>query len=191
MAAPYQPMLLTAVAAPPSQDGWAHEMKMDRFRGIAEVTAGPVRLWSWGGHDMAARVPKVAALLGDVVLDRELVVVTDDGRADFELLAGRVNRRSGGPVTAPSGHVLHLRRPPPRRPQELCGRPWSERRQILDDLDLDLDARTDAGAKRSSSATIAYSTPSARRRALLGPAIGGDLGGLAEAGRCCRADPVP
>jgi ATP-dependent DNA ligase len=39
---------------------------------------------------MAARVPEVGALsvLGDVLLDGELVVVSDDGRADFELLAG-------------------------------------------------------------------------------------------------------
>jgi len=37
-------MLLTAADAPPTGDGWAHEMKLDGFRCIAEVTAGRVRL---------------------------------------------------------------------------------------------------------------------------------------------------
>jgi bifunctional non-homologous end joining protein LigD len=80
-------------------------MKMDGFCCIAAVTAGKVRLWSRGGNDMAARVPEVGALaaLGVVVLDGELVGVTDDGRADFEVLAGRVNRRwvTGHPLFPP------------------------------------------------------------------------------------------
>jgi bifunctional non-homologous end joining protein LigD len=148
MPAPYQPMLLTAANAPPIQDGWAHEMKMDGFRCIAEVTARRVRLWSRGGNDMRPRVPELGelAVLGDVVLDGELVVVTDDGRADFELLAGSVNRRTGDrsphpPITFYAFDALRL------ADWELCDLPWSERREVLDDLGL--GDRT-AGAARTT-----------------------------------------
>jgi hypothetical protein len=68
-----------------------------------------------------------------------VVVLTADGRADFELLAGRVH----GPRHNPDGHpvtffvfdVLEL------GGRALVDEPWRARREILDNLDL--AARTD------------------------------------------------
>jgi hypothetical protein len=74
----------------------------DGWRFCAEVTNGRVRLWSRGGHDWAPKLPELEGLsgLGDLVLDGEMIVATPDGRADFELLTTRLNRRSGDPTPA-------------------------------------------------------------------------------------------
>jgi ATP-dependent DNA ligase len=68
------------------------------------------------------------------VLDGEAVVVTRDGRADFELLAARVHGRrhssESHPVTFFVFDVLRVGR------DQVCGQQWWARRQILDDLDL-------------------------------------------------------
>jgi bifunctional non-homologous end joining protein LigD len=80
-----------------------------------------------------------------VVLDGEVVVVTADGRVDFELLGSRVHgrRRAGDslPVTFYVFDVLHV------DGRDLRDRPWEARRQILDDLDL---AGCSGGAARST-----------------------------------------
>ena len=104
---------------------------------VAEVTDGRVRLWSRGGHDWAPKLPELESLagLGDVVLDGEMIVATPDGRADFELLTTRLNRRPGDPTPAPpvSLYVFDILR---HQGQDLRDRPWSERRAILDGLEL-------------------------------------------------------
>jgi bifunctional non-homologous end joining protein LigD len=73
--------------------------------------------------------------LGDVVLDGELVVVTDDGRADFELLSTRVNGRNRrlSAEHAVTLYVFDLLRHDGR---DMCGEPWTARRAILDRLEL-------------------------------------------------------
>jgi bifunctional non-homologous end joining protein LigD len=106
-----------------------------------------VRLWSRAGGEWVNRLEELAGLasLGDVVLDGEVAVVTADGRADFELLAGRVH----GPRTALGGHpvtffvfdVLQF----DGREQCNCNKPWRARREILDGLDL--AARTGGAAR--------------------------------------------
>ena len=97
MPAPYPLMLLTATPAPPAGDEYLHEAKLDGWRFAAEISNGRVRLWSRGGHDWAPKLPELESLagLGDLVLDGEMIVATPDGRADFELLTTRLNRRIG------------------------------------------------------------------------------------------------
>jgi ATP-dependent DNA ligase len=70
-----------------------------------------------------------------MVLDGEMIVATPDGRADFELLTTRLNRRPGDPSpTRPvSLYVFDVLR---RHGQDLRDRTWSERRAILDRLEL-------------------------------------------------------
>jgi ATP-dependent DNA ligase len=130
-------MLLTPALAPPAGEGYVHEAKLDGWRFCAEVIDGRVRLWSRGGHDWASKLPELDSLasLGDVVLDGEMVVATPDGRADFELLTTRLNRRPGDPTAAPpvSLYVFDILR---HEGRDLRDRPWSERRSILDDLQL-------------------------------------------------------
>ena len=148
MPAPYRFMLLTATPAPPVGEGYMHEAKLDGWRFCVEVTSGRVRLWSRGGHDWAQKLPELEGLsgLGDAVLDGELIVTTPDGRADFELLTTRLNRRSGDPTPAQpiSLYVFDVLR---HQRQDLRDRPWSERRAILDQLDL---AQLTAGIARPS-----------------------------------------
>ena len=125
-----------------------HEAKLDGWRFCAEVTDGRVRLWSRGGHDWAPKLPELESLggLGDVVLDGEMIVATPDGRADFELLTTRLNRRPGDPTPAQpvSLYVFDVLR---HQGQDLRDRPWSERRAILDQLEL---AEHTAGVARPS-----------------------------------------
>ena len=84
-----------------------HEAKLDGWRFCVEVTDGRLRLWSRGGHDWAPKLPELEGLaeFGDVVLDGEIIVATPDGRADFELLTSRLNRRPGDP---PPGQPVSL-----------------------------------------------------------------------------------
>jgi bifunctional non-homologous end joining protein LigD len=130
-------MLLTSAPAPPAGEGYVHEAKLDGWRFCAEVTGGRVRLWSRGGHDWAPKLPELDTLagLGDVVLDGEMVVATPDGRADFELLTTRLNRRPGDPTPARpvSLYVFDILR---HHGRDLRDRPWSARRAILDGLDV-------------------------------------------------------
>jgi bifunctional non-homologous end joining protein LigD len=68
-------------------------------------------------------------------LDGEVVVVTDDGRADFELLSTRMNGAKRRPtVQHPvSLYAFDVLRQDGR---DLCDEPWTARRAILDQLDL-------------------------------------------------------
>jgi hypothetical protein len=91
------------------------------------------------------RLPELDGLssVGDVVLDGEVVVLTADGRADFELLGARIHGRrrnpDGHPVTFFVFDVLQF------AGEDLTDEPWRARREILDDLDL--PARTGGGVQ--------------------------------------------
>jgi bifunctional non-homologous end joining protein LigD len=126
MPSPYRPMLLTSTPAPPAGDGWIHEPKVDGWRFVAEISDGRVRLWSRGGHDWAPKLPELESLahLGDVVLDGEMIVATPDGRADFELLTTRLNRRSGDPTTPGPRASLYVFDILRHQGQDVRNRPW-------------------------------------------------------------------
>jgi ATP-dependent DNA ligase len=101
-------------------------------------------------------LPELRSLsgVGDVLLDGELVVITDDGRADFELLSTLVNGRkcrhtAEPPVTLYAFDVLG------HRGRDLCGKAWTARRAILEQLDL---ATTTSGVVR----TVSYSVTARR-----------------------------
>jgi len=85
-------MLLTSVGAPRTGDAWIHEAKLDDWRAIIEVSGGRVRMWSRTGREWTDSLPELVdlAILGDVVLDAEVVVATQGGRADFDLLGARM-----------------------------------------------------------------------------------------------------
>jgi bifunctional non-homologous end joining protein LigD len=129
-------MLPSAVPGPPAGERWVHESKLDGFRCLAQVSPCRVRLWSRTGTEWVDRLPELDRLtaVGEVVLDGEVVVVTADGRADFELLAARVHGRRQAPDSHPvTFFVFDVLRV---GDDEVCDQPWSARRQILDDLDL-------------------------------------------------------
>jgi bifunctional non-homologous end joining protein LigD len=73
--------------------GWIFEIKWDGFRALASHGAGDrVRLVSQRGHDLATLFPEIAAALGalpHLVLDGEIVLLDENGRADFDRLRSR------------------------------------------------------------------------------------------------------
>jgi len=146
---PIKPML--AVTAPlPAGPEWAYELKWDGIRAIAEINDGVPRLYARSGTDVTTAYPELtgtvpAAFLpgscrpADAVFDGEIVVLDAAGRPSFTALAERMHvrdaaraRRLAGtvPVTFMVFDVLRL------NGVDLCGRPYAERRETLERLDL-------------------------------------------------------
>jgi bifunctional non-homologous end joining protein LigD len=96
------PELATLVDEAPRGDDWLHEVKLDGYRLVCIAEGGRARLLTRKGNDWTPRFPRLAAelaRLGDVVVDGELVVVSDDGTTSFQALqaelgAGREDRLS-------------------------------------------------------------------------------------------------
>ncbi|MFK0168959.1 ATP-dependent DNA ligase [Streptomyces sp. NPDC090306] len=92
------PMLATPGTLPPAaQDGrWAYETKQDGQRVVAYLAGdGGVVLRARSGEDITAAYPELqslgAALAGTpAVLDGEVLALDQQGRADFQLLQGRM-----------------------------------------------------------------------------------------------------
>jgi len=123
-------MLATATTAPPRGEDWAYEMKWDGYRAIVEVHGTRLRVHSRRGLDVTRRYPELAPLVGalgvdDVVLDGELVVLGVDGRPSFAAI-----QQHRTPATLMVFDVLRL------DGRDLTGLPWSERRRVLERLDL-------------------------------------------------------
>lgn len=91
-----RPMLAVPDSLPPDGEaGWAFEFKWDGIRVLVWVDGGRIRVVSRGGHDITHSFPELAPLgpaLGShqVVLDGELVVLTEDGRSSFSQLQHRI-----------------------------------------------------------------------------------------------------
>ncbi len=85
-----KPMLATLVEKPFDRPGWLFEIKWDGYRALAEVKGGAVRLYSRNDKTLNAQFAPVAeALAGlpfDALLDGEIVVLDNAGKADFQLL---------------------------------------------------------------------------------------------------------
>ena len=84
------PMLLTQADKPFTRDGWTFELKYDGWRCLAEIRDGTVRLQSRRGFDFTRRWPAIvqslSAIPGHQILDREMCVLDDLGRSDFDRL---------------------------------------------------------------------------------------------------------
>jgi bifunctional non-homologous end joining protein LigD len=97
-----EPMLATPFPRPFVHPDWIFEVKWDGYRAIAEVEQGSVRLYSRNRLSLTERFRLIAnslAQLGrDAVLDGEVVVLDETGKAQFQLLQNR--GRSGEGVLA-------------------------------------------------------------------------------------------
>jgi bifunctional non-homologous end joining protein LigD len=87
----YKPQLATLVKAPPDGDDWLHEIKYDGYRMGCAITPDGVRLTSRNGLDYTAALPEIVAEartlpVTSALLDGEVVVLLDDGRASFQAL---------------------------------------------------------------------------------------------------------
>ena len=94
----YEPQLATLVKAPPDGDGWLHEIKYDGYRMGCAISPDGVRLTSRNGLDYTAALPEIAAdakalPVTSALLDGEVVVLLDDGRASFQALQNALSDR--------------------------------------------------------------------------------------------------
>jgi bifunctional non-homologous end joining protein LigD len=123
----------------PTGEGWRFEFKWDGARIVAGVERGRLHMRTRHGNEVADRFPELAGLgaVGDVVLDGELVVLTDDV-PDWAAAIRRLRARppaaatlaSHIPATVMAFDVLRV------GGEDLRSRPYAERRAILQSLDL-------------------------------------------------------
>jgi len=123
------PQLATLVAAAPDGADWLHEIKYDGYRLLARKQGARVRLLSRSGQDWTAAFPRVARALArlpvaEAVLDGEVVVLTADGRTDFQALQNSMRRRE-------AAHVLFAFDLPFAAGHDLRAVPLVERKALL------------------------------------------------------------
>ncbi len=109
-----EPMLATAVDAPPDGGDWLHEIKLDGYRALCRVHGDEVRFYTRSGADWTARfsalVPAVRALaLGDAWLDGEVVGLLPDGRSGFGALQAELKRGEAADITYFAFDLPYLR----------------------------------------------------------------------------------
>jgi bifunctional non-homologous end joining protein LigD len=83
--------LASLVDAPPEGDGWLHEIKYDRYRLLAFLDDGEVRLFTRKRNDWTGRFPSIQTSMRKLkarsaVLDLEVAIVEPNGRTDFHAL---------------------------------------------------------------------------------------------------------
>ncbi|MEU5836393.1 ATP-dependent DNA ligase [Streptomyces diacarni] len=111
---PLSPMLARPIERMPRRGGLSFEAKWDGFRAICFALPGQVYLQSRRGADLSRAFPEIAQAAAELaaveacVLDGELVVASDAGRLDFELLATRARRSGRRAAAAALAHPAHL-----------------------------------------------------------------------------------
>ena len=88
-----QPCRPIVVAQPPTGPGWMHELKHDGYRLQIHVRDGRVRLFTRNGADWTKRYPRIveeaSRLREPLIIDAEVVCLSDKGVADFDILHSR------------------------------------------------------------------------------------------------------
>jgi bifunctional non-homologous end joining protein LigD len=166
-----RPMQPTAARELPADQGaWAFEPKWDGYRALGHVVAGGLALPSRNGVEMAGWFPELGGLAGALggraaVLDGEVVAFDDRGRPSFEALqqrmAGRAGRRRGAPVTYLVFDLLWL------DGRLLTGLPYTERRRLLDDLEVAGGAWQTVGSFPGAGTALLGGLPDPRRKGRL------------------------
>ena len=136
------PMLAKMGPLPTGED-WRYEVKWDGVRALGWVEGGRLRLESRNGREVTGAYPELRGLgeafgARPVLLDGEVVAFDAEGRPSFGALQGRMHATSEAavrrrvkdtPVAYLIFDVLHL------DGRSLLGRPWTERREVLDGLE--------------------------------------------------------
>jgi bifunctional non-homologous end joining protein LigD len=129
--------MLATTGTAPEGEGWVAEVKWDGFRLIATLD-DRLRLHTRPGTDATEWFPELGdvptSLRGhDVVLDGEVIVCNDEGLPSFHLLRRHLAVRRRQPVADATFcvfDVLWL------DGEALWRRPWHERRQVLEALEV-------------------------------------------------------
>jgi bifunctional non-homologous end joining protein LigD len=95
------PMLATSVEKPFDDPGWLFEIKWDGYRAVSFIHDGKARLVSRNQNDLTGEFPELRELSKSItaknaVLDGEIVVLDERGRASFSLMQQRTGIRKGG-----------------------------------------------------------------------------------------------
>jgi bifunctional non-homologous end joining protein LigD len=113
----------------PTARGWTFEVKWDGFRAVVSTEDG-LRVRSRRGWNMTAVLPELRHLPSGLVLDGELVALRS-GEPYFPNVCRRVlNGDRSVPLTLMVFDLLRL------DGEDMTPRPYSERRDLLDALDL-------------------------------------------------------
>ena len=107
------PQLAAITEAPPEDDGWLTEIKLDGYRILASLDAGTVRLVTRNGNDWTDRLPAVAKAVGQLhvdaaMLDGELVAVDQDGHSSFPALQAALSAGRDQTLVYYLFDLLHL-----------------------------------------------------------------------------------
>ena len=94
----YEPQLATLAKQPPAGDAWLHEIKYDGYRMGCAIAPDGVRLTSRNGLDYTSALPELVAEaktlpVTSALLDGEVVVLLEDGRASFQALQQAMSDR--------------------------------------------------------------------------------------------------
>src|SRR5262245_1684348 len=107
------PQLATAREDVPEGADWIHEIKFDGYRMLAYIDASGVRLLSRHTLDWSGRFRQVTDAFGDVrvkeaVIDGEVCVLDERGRADFQKLQALVKDRKAARLSYLAFDLLWL-----------------------------------------------------------------------------------
>jgi bifunctional non-homologous end joining protein LigD len=129
-----EPQLATQKNAVPSGDGWLHEIKFDGYRVQGHLIEGRPALITRNGHNWTARMPSLAAALGELpanslILDGEVIVPDGKGASDFDALEIAMGPRGrSADMLFYTFDILHL------DGFDLRAAPLIERKRVLKEL---------------------------------------------------------
>lgn len=133
---PLAPELALSRKTLPVKEGLTYELKLDGFRCIAFVDGDESFLQSRNGRSLSRYFPELAMPAGRYVLDGEIVVRGTDGKEDFDALSQRIHPATSRvqrlAAETPAVYVAFDLLAHGDKP--LLERPFSERRQALEDL---------------------------------------------------------
>lgn len=120
---------------------WIFEVKFDGVRAVLAYDGSTVRLTSRRGNPMAVTYPELTGFRSadPVIVDGEIIALDEDGRPSFGRLQTRMNIRSTSgaadavtraPATFVAFDLLY-------QSGSIVDRPWTQRRQLLEDLDFE------------------------------------------------------
>lgn len=133
---PVEPQLARSKKQLPEGEQWSYEPKFDGFRAIVFVDGDEVMIQSRGAKPLDRYFPELAFPGGRYIVDGEIIIDAEDGQQDFGALQQRIHPAAS--------RIAMLAEQTPARfvafdvlaidDEDLTGRPFAERRTILEDL---------------------------------------------------------
>lgn len=129
-----QPQLATLAANTPNEDDWIYELKLDGYRILTQIDAdGVIHTFTRNGLDWSRKLGSTVKALANLGLknywlDGEIVVVTEDGRPNFQLLQNAFAAKQTQAIQYYLFDVLFA------DGRDLRKEPWEARRAVLDAL---------------------------------------------------------